>query len=362
MAPSSAMQPDSPVYFCPRLISRGSEAASLIDAGKAAPLAGGPLAFSAIEILARAKTVCIFDLADFHSWRRGLKGSAAERAGEIYARLTRSRGETFAARRGPQVMGIVNVTPDSFSDGGRFLDADKAVAHGRMLAGQGAEILDIGGESTRPGATPVAAENEIARVLPVIEGLKGLGVTLSIDTRHAAAMGAAIGAGADLINDVTALTGDPASLSAAARLGAPIVLMHMQGEPRTMQGAPRYDDVRLDVYDYLENRIAACEKAGIPRSRLILDPGIGFGKTLAHNLALLNSLTLFHGLGAPLLLGASRKSFIAKLDDDAPASERLGGSLAAALLAADAGVQILRVHDVAATAQALKVWKAVAFP
>jgi len=257
----------------------------------------------------------------------------------------------------PRIMGVVNVTPDSFSDGGRWLEPEAGIAHALRLEAEGADILDIGGESTRPGAEPVNAEEELKRVLPVIEALaRRARVPVSIDTRNAEVMRRAAQVGARLINDISALAHDPNSLAAAAETGLPVVLMHAQGEPRTMQHKPRYADVVLDVYDALEARIEACERVGIARERLIVDPGIGFGKTLAHNLALLGSLTIFHGLGCPLTLGASRKSFIGKLTG-AGADERLPGSLAAALLGAAQGAQILRVHDVAATRQAMAVWE-----
>ena len=256
-------------------------------------------------------------------------------------------------------MGVVNVTPDSFSDGGRFADAAGAVAHGRALAAAGADIVDVGGESTRPGAAPVPPEEEIRRIEPVVRGLAAAGLAVSIDTRRGAVMRAALAAGARIINDVTALAGDPESLAVAARSGAALVLMHMAGDPRTMQDDPRYDDAALDVLDFLESRVAACERAGVARERIAVDPGIGFGKRDAHNLALLARLALFHGTGCAVLLGASRKSFIGRLAGGDP-PERLGGSLAAALWAAGQGVQILRVHDVAETRQALVLQAAIA--
>jgi dihydropteroate synthase len=313
------------------------------------------LRFAAAEIIER----------EGEAVRRRLVGAAelAERPGSdelatLLQRLTGPRppiaGLTLDR---PRIMGIVNVTPDSFSDGGRHMAPEAAIAHASRLEAEGADILDIGGESTRPGAEPIGAEEELRRVLPVIEALaKRARVPLSIDTRNALVMRRAAEAGARLINDVSALAHDPASLAAAAETGLPVVLMHAQGDPRTMQRNPRYRDVVLDVYDALEARIEACEKAGIPRARLVVDPGIGFGKTLAHNLALLGSLGIFHGLGCAILLGASRKSFIAKLTGAGP-EERLPGSLAAALAGAAQGVQILRVHDVAATRQALAVWQ-----
>ncbi len=263
----------------------------------------------------------------------------------------------------PMIMGIVNVTPDSFSDGGQFNEAEAAIAHGKALLAEGAHILDIGGESTRPGAAPVTPSDEQARVLPVMAGLKDAvreaGAYLSIDTRHASTMAAALKAGADIINDVTALTGDAESLTVAAQHAVPVILMHMQGEPQKMQENPHYEDVLNDILAYLRERIAVCEAAGISASRLVVDPGIGFGKTLTHNLRLLRGLDRFDALDVPLLLGVSRKSFIAKLDDDAPADQRLGGSLAAALYGVSKGANILRVHDVAVTRQALSVWQAI---
>ncbi len=263
----------------------------------------------------------------------------------------------------PMVMGIVNVTPDSFSDGGQFATTDTAIAHGRRLLEEGAHILDIGGESTRPGADTVSVEDEKARVVPVIEGLRDAaakaGAYLSVDTRNAATMAAVIEAGADIINDITALEGDPASMDVVARSGLPVILMHMQGEPQQMQDNPQYDDVVTEVREYLDARIEACVAAGIDRSLIILDPGIGFGKTVEHNLSLMKHLDDYAESGLPLLLGVSRKSFIGLLDDNAPATDRLGGSLAAALAGYSRGAAILRIHDVAATRQALMIWRAI---
>jgi dihydropteroate synthase len=257
----------------------------------------------------------------------------------------------------PLIMGIVNVTPDSFSDGGRFLAADAAIEHALRLEAEGADILDIGGESTRPGSDAVDLDEECRRVLPVIQALaKRSSARLSIDTRKAEVMRRAALEGVHILNDVSALAHDPQALQTAAATGLPVVLMHARGEPRTMQVNPVYADVVLDVYDWLEERVEACERAGIGRDRLIVDPGIGFGKTLAHNLALIGSLGVFHGLGCPVLLGASRKSFIGRLTG-AGSDDRLPGSIAAALVGAAQGVQILRVHDVAATRQALALWQ-----
>ena len=260
----------------------------------------------------------------------------------------------------PRIMGIVNVTPDSFSDGGQHASTQAAIAHALKLAAEGADILDIGGESTRPGSDAVSTDEELRRVVPVIEGLAGRTKALiSIDTRKAEVMQRALAAGAHIINDVAALTYEPACMEVAAASNAPIVLMHAQGDPRTMQAAPHYDDCLLDVYDWLEARVAACEAAGIVRNRLIVDPGIGFGKTLDHNLELLAGLSIFHGLGVPLLLGASRKRFIGALTGVTAAHQRVAGSIAAALQGAAQGAQIMRVHDVAETRQALTVWEAM---
>ena len=262
----------------------------------------------------------------------------------------------------PLVMGIVNVTPDSFSDGGRFLDPAAAIAHGRALREDGADILDIGGESTRPGAEAGSAEEECARIVPVVAALAGDGAIVSVDTRHARTIEASAKAGAALINDVWALAGDGQgdAVAAAAATGLPVVLMHMQGTPATMQQDPHYDDVVRDVVDWLAARMRRVAEAGIPRERLIVDPGIGFGKTLAHNLALLNRLAALHELGAPILVGVSRKSFIAKASRGEPAAARLPGSLAALLAAVERGAHIVRVHDVAETVQALSVFRAIA--
>jgi dihydropteroate synthase len=263
--------------------------------------------------------------------------------------------------QGPLLMGIINVTPDSFSDGGQFYNPDMAVAHGMKLAEEGAHILDIGGESTRPGAKPVAPDEEQARILPVIEGLKkaGIAVPLSVDTRHAATMRAALQAGAEIINDVSALTHDPEARDVVSGAGCPVILMHMPGTPENMQDRPAYKNVVEDVYGYLEARITACLVAGIKKQNIIVDPGIGFGKTLADNMALMKNLSRFHDLGCPVMLGASRKSFIEKICSDTPADMRLSGSLAAAIHGLEQGVQLFRVHDVRETAQAFAVWQQI---
>ena len=255
-------------------------------------------------------------------------------------------------------MGVVNITPDSFSDGGRFLDAQKAVAHARQLAAEGADIIDIGGESSRPGALPVSVGEELARILPVLEGLKDLGKPVSVDTRRPEVMREALQAGASMINDIEALSA-PGAMAAVSASQCAVCLMHKKGEPATMQRDPHYDDVVGEVFGFLQQRIAAAEQAGIDRSRLTADPGFGFGKTAQHNLTLLRSLREFGKLGVPVLAGLSRKSTLGKLTGR-PADERLAGSLAMALLALQGGATILRVHDVKETRDIIAVWKAYA--
>ena len=259
-----------------------------------------------------------------------------------------------------RVIGIVNVTPDSFADGGEHDSAEAAIAHGMKLAEEGADVLDIGGESTRPGAAGVSLEEELRRVIPVVEQLaKRTSLPISIDTSKPDVMRAAVAAGAGMINDVYALRRDGA-LEAAAELGVPVVLMHMQGEPRSMQEAPHYDDVVGEVHRFLAERIFAAEMAGIAKKDIVVDPGFGFGKTLDHNLALLAQLERFVELGVPVLAGLSRKKSIGDLTGRADPHARVHGSVAAHLLAAQRGAMLLRVHDVAATVDALKVWQAVA--
>ena len=259
----------------------------------------------------------------------------------------------------PRLMGVVNVTPDSFSDGGDFLDAQLAIQHGLQLSDDGADILDVGGESTRPGSAPVSIDEELARVIPVIEGLAGKGKLISIDTRHAEVMRQAISAGAKIVNDVTALTGDPDSMGVCADTGVDVVIMHMQGEPQTMQDNPRYDDAASDIMAYLHERVAIMEAAGIGRDKIAVDPGIGFGKNLEHNLRVLSKLGDYADNNLPVLLGASRKSFITKIDRNVPPKDRIAGSVSAAIAGYIRGVRLFRVHDVAETRQALAVWDAI---
>jgi dihydropteroate synthase len=260
-----------------------------------------------------------------------------------------------------KLMGVVNVTPDSFSDGGLYLDPEAAIAHGRELAAAGAEILDVGGESTRPGAEVVPAEEELRRVVPVVRGLAPLEeheCLVSVDTSKARVAAAAVDAGAAIVNDVTALRGDGEMAVLCAERDVTVVLMHMRGDPRTMQDDPRYDDVVAEVKSFLVERVEAATASGIAEERIWLDPGIGFGKTAAHNLELLRRLGELRDLGRPLVIGTSRKSFIGKVDGFA-ASERLGGTIASSVLAAAEGAEVLRVHDVAEMRQALTVAAAI---
>ena len=270
----------------------------------------------------------------------------------------RLRTKTLAAGRLPRLMGVINVTPDSFSDGGRFLEPAAAVEHGLRLAAAGADVLDVGGQSTRPGSTPVGDDEELRRVLPVVAALcRQTSVPVSIDTSRAKVAAECLAAGAEIINDVTALASDAEIMALAVESGCGVCAMHMQGTPQTMQIDPRYDDVVEDVFAWLAARCEALVAAGIERDRIALDPGIGFGKTVAHNLALLRNLRRFRGLGCPLLVGVSRKAFIGRVIGD-PAADRAAGTLGAALAAARQGVEVLRVHDVAAVRQALMLFDA----
>lgn len=257
-----------------------------------------------------------------------------------------------------RLMGVVNVTPDSFSDGGLYLDPAAAIAHGRELVAAGAEILDVGGESTRPGAEPVSEEEELRRVVPAIQGLEGAGSRISVDTSKAAVAAAAIDAGAEIVNDVTALRGDRGMARLCAERGVTVVLMHMRGDPRSMQDDPLYDDVVAEVKAFLAERLEAALAAGVAEDRVWLDPGIGFGKSAAHNMELLHRLGELRALARPLVVGTSRKSFIGRLDGS-PADQRLGGTIASSVLAAAEGADVLRVHDVAEMRQALAVATAV---
>jgi len=344
-----------PVGFLPA--PRGQPARS---EWRGLPLAGSGLAFSGLEVIERAALGAerrFIGLGEFFEREWGRHTLAASDLFEAL-QTPRQRLAGMSLDR-PRIMGIVNVTPDSFSDGGRLCGVAAAVDHALRLVEEGADIIDIGGESTRPGADLVPVEEELARVMPVLEGLRArTDALISVDTRKSEVMRRAAAAGADVLNDVSALTFDPGALEVAAESGLPVVLMHAQGDPKTMNDNPQYSDVVLDVFDFLERRIRACEAAGIPRSKLVADPGIGFGKHLHHNVAVLASIGIYHGLGVPVLLGASRKKLIGQLTKAESPAERVPGSIAAALASIAQGVQIVRVHDVAATRQAVAVWQA----
>lgn len=310
-------------------------------------LAGGWGWFTHVEILSRSAPPVISPLSEISEAELGP--------------LTEPRKDvlslSFAA---PVLMGILNVTPDSFSDGGRHAELGEAIEMAENMVKDGAHLIDVGGESTRPGAAFVPAEDEIARTAPVIQALRdaGLAAPISIDTRKAAVGRAAIEAGADIVNDVSGFTFDPALAPVCADRAAPVCVMHAQGDPATMQNDPHYDDVVLDVYDYLRERIEALIDLGISRHSIIADPGIGFGKTQAHNLAVLTRISLFHSLGVPILLGASRKRFIGTIGQEPQADKRGAGSIGVALAALSQGIQIIRAHDVAQHRQAIALWQA----
>jgi len=354
------MQPVSPVAGAPDSLHGGLR------------LGGTALGFSAIRIIAREsnKKRCIDSVLPascLPDLIKRLDPHCADRLMSLAGGVTANRGplvlgggKTLAFTR-PRVMGVLNVTPDSFSDGGDYIDTAAAVTHARAMLAEGADIIDVGGESTRPGADPVWEGDEEARVRPVLDALAGEdgGAILSIDTRRASVMRSALAAGVHILNDVSALSHDPESMAVAVASDTPVILMHAQGNPATMQEDPTYSDVVLDVFDYLEGRLQACIDAGIAADRIILDPGIGFGKrVVADNLALLNAVAIFHTLGRPLLIGASRKRFIGAVAGVEDPKARMPGSLAVAVQSAMHGCQIIRAHDVAETRQALSLAQA----
>jgi dihydropteroate synthase len=322
--------------------------------GTVARLAGGMQWFAAYEVIeGRARrTIPVADVA-----------TLGDRAARLHAAITSPRaalqlGDRTLRFDQPVIAGILNVTPDSFSDGGKHVDDPAAAAAaGIDMAAAGATLIDVGGESTRPGAAVVWEGDEIKRLVPVVERLARAGAIVSVDTRKAAVMEATLAAGAHIVNDVAALLWDDRALGVVARSGCPVVMMHSPDPKKGGHGDGGYANVLTDVFDWLEARIAAVVAGGVDRSRIIVDPGIGFGKTLAENLALLNGLSIFHGLGCPIMLGASRKRLIGALSNEAPVGQRLAGSLVLAVKGAEAGVQILRVHDVAETVQAVRIWR-----
>ncbi|MBO9450098.1 dihydropteroate synthase [Tropicibacter sp. R16_0] len=311
------------------------------------PLVGTDLWFTDVEVLERGRASVMI--------------KAAELPADVATHLTAPRAPLAGMDMNqPHIMGILNTTPDSFSDGGVHAGVEAAVQGAQSMVAAGATILDVGGESTRPGAAFVPAEEEVARTAPVIAAIRAETQTaISIDTRKAQVAQAAVSAGATIVNDVSGFTFDAELAPLCADLRVPVCVMHAQGDPATMQNDPQYEDVVLDVYRFLDRQVSQLEALGLERSQIIVDPGIGFGKTQDHNLALLKNLSVFHGLGCPILLGASRKRFIGTIGQEPQADARAPGSIAVALAAAAQGVQILRVHDVAETAQALRLWQAV---
>ncbi|MFT3987718.1 dihydropteroate synthase [Aestuariivirga sp.] len=342
----------SKVYYRPIGLSHGAAAVRAMSRGQAGRLGGHmTIAFHAVELIERREGTVYREIIPYTDLPKS----------DLLGRIEEKRYlGNLPIGGSPFIMGIVNVTPDSFSDGGKHDQAATAIAHGLTLAEDGAQILDVGGESTRPGSDAVPDDVERDRIVPVIRALAGKGHCISCDTRKASVMREAVTAGAAVINDVSALNFDPGALAVAGELDRPVVLMHAQGDPKTMQLAPKYDDVALDVYDYLEARIAAAREAGV--SMIAADPGLGFGKTFAHNIEIMSQLTLFHGLGVPLLVGLSRKGFVGALTGVKAAGERVHGSVGGAVQAALNGAQIIRVHDVKATHDALAVALAAADP
>ncbi|MGE0724276.1 MAG: dihydropteroate synthase, partial [Alphaproteobacteria bacterium] len=349
----SAITASARLYVAPVAFATGDAARALVERGAARPLAGGASAVTAAEVAVRAgETIAtaVAPVAEFAAWNA--PGVTA------WLDALAAAPPSFAGAALPAVVGIVNVTPDSFSDGGAHPGPSAAIEAGLRMWQAGAGLVDVGGESTRPGAAPVAPEEELRRVLPVVEGLAGAGVRVSVDTRRAAVMAAALDAGAAAVNDVSALAGDPQSAAVVAAARSSVILMHMQGEPATMQQDPRYRSAAHDVHDALAARLVAATAAGIAPDRIAIDPGIGFGKRIAHNLAILRSLAMFVALGRPVMVGLSRKGFIGRLGTGAAPADRLGGSIAGALWALARGASLLRVHDVAATVEAVALWRA----
>ncbi len=366
-----SVPPDASIYLRPIGLLSGASAARAVVGDRAHPLGGGSLAFATCEVIIRPSGIAKgarFEAStnEIGVWARDQGEPVRSRVRDLLTRLSAARPPALTRPSGPgldfdrpRVMAVLNVTPDSFSGDGLSGRPLEAIEKGRRMAREGADIIDVGGESTRPGAQPVTVGEELERVIPVIEGLRDCGKPVSSDTRNPPVMKEALAAGATILNDVSALTHDPESLSVAAASGAPVVLMHAQGRPDVMNRNPRYGDVLCDVFDYLETRVRVALEAGIPRHRLIVDPGIGFGKTAAHNLALVKGLAIFHGLGCPVMLGVSRKLFVAGAQASGETREGLSGSLAAALWGLARGANILRVHDVDETVRAITVWMSV---
>jgi dihydropteroate synthase len=336
----------------PMGLLHGRGAFAAVAAGAALPLEGGAAAFTLVRLIENGAVIGLMPAVETpEGWQDAVL--ALTRPPQPFA------GLPDAASLGrPLVMAVLNVTPDSFSDGGKHFDPRAALMAANAMLEAGADIIDVGGESTRPGSPPVDAETETARILPVIREI-AKDAPVSVDTRHAATMRAALDAGAEVVNDVTALRHDPEAMAVVAEAGCPVVLMHMPGtDPATMQQHAEYANVALEVTEFLAGRIAACEAAGIPRHRIMVDPGIGFGKTMDHNLELLDRLPILLGLGCPILLGASRKRFIGTISGVSTPRDRMAGSIGVAVAAASRGASMVRVHDVAETVAALRLWRA----
>ncbi|HEY7764604.1 MAG TPA: dihydropteroate synthase [Aestuariivirgaceae bacterium] len=347
------------LYLRPLGLLWGKDADEAVEAQEACRLAGGLCAFTLIEVISRGGPTI---KRETHGLR-AIAESRDDNLQNLLSRITVPREPVAGLDLSrPSIMGIINVTPDSFSDGGEVFETAEAVAQGARFAEEGASVIDVGGESTRPGSEGIAEAVERERIVPVVRALAAAGHRVSIDTRKASIMRDAVKAGAQMINDVSALRFDGMSLKTAAALGRPVCLMHARGDPKTMQENPSYEDVALDVFDELEGLIARAEAAGVKRSLILADPGIGFGKSFRHNLDLLKRLSLLHGLGVPIVMGASRKGFIGALTGESAGRKRAAGSIGIALAAAAQGAQLLRVHDVKATAQALKLWRASCEP
>lgn len=361
---------DSMLYLRPLGLVYGSVASQVVISSNGFLLAGGKIAYTLCEIIQPggsmgygATRVC--SIQEVVSWSKK-EGEDVSKCVDDYLdaisaprKLFSNFPKVFKEKNTPKIMGIVNITPDSFSDGGKYLAFEDALSHSISLLDHGADIIDVGGESTRPGAEIVDEDEEIKRTIPLIKELSNRGVITSIDSRKSKVMSAALAAGAKIVNDVSALTFDQESIEIVKRKGVPVILMHMQGNPKTMQQSPKYACAPLDIFDYLKERIQCCNNHGIGKSQIIIDPGIGFGKTAEHNIEILNYLTLFHGLGCCVLVGFSRKRFISQVCREVAEEERLAGSLSAALISLNQGVQFLRVHDVFETKQAISVWNSM---
>ena len=362
-APYVRPSPEQSIYVTPMGYMHASFLGSAMLLDGAMELVSSGTLFTALEVAVWQNGTVKFSLVPAASLQEWINSCGAKIKEVVEARadiLCASR-RSFAGLSldRTKIMGVINVTPDSFSDGGKFLTPKKAIEHGLQLLQAGADILDVGGESTRPGAKPVCSELEIQLTEPVVRALANQGALVSIDTRHADVMSAALTAGACIVNDVTALTGDSKSLAIVKESNASVILMHMQGDPQTMQKNPEYRWVPGDVFDYLETRVDICQAAGIELSRLCVDPGIGFGKSDGHNADVLSHLGMLHGLGCAVMVGASRKSFISRSSNNEGTDERLPGSVAIGLEAVRQGVQIIRTHDVKETLQAFKVQQRV---